>query len=53
MLLSLRVRKEYEDELSRVEASKLKQAQIAAAAEEEALRIINETQVRQVIQQVI
>lgn len=39
-----RVRKEYEAELARVEASKVKQAQKAAAAEEEALRIINETQ---------
>lgn len=45
--LSHRVRKEYEAELARVEASKVKQAQKAAAAEQEALRIINETQVRE------
>lgn len=45
-MLSLRVRKEYEAELARVEATKVKQAQVAAAAEEEALKLINETQVR-------
>ncbi|KAG0722001.1 putative 28S ribosomal protein S26, mitochondrial [Chionoecetes opilio] len=39
-----RVRKEHEAEITRVEASLVKQAQMAAAAEEEALRLINETQ---------
>ena len=45
LFLSLRVRKEYETELARVEASLVKQAQIAAEAEKDALRILNETQV--------
>ncbi|XP_063882079.1 small ribosomal subunit protein mS26-like [Scylla paramamosain] len=39
-----RIRKEHEAEIARVEASLVKQAQIAAEAEQEALRIINETQ---------
>lgn len=49
VFLPHRVRMEYEAELARVEATKAKQAQIAAAKEEEALRIISETQVRKMV----
>ena len=46
VFISFRIRKEHEAEIARVEASLVKQTQIAAKAEQDALRIINETQVR-------